>query len=43
MGSIYYSMFVSAILLFPWSLVGVMVLGSLWERGKVHARVRFRR
>lgn len=43
MGSIYYNMFVSAILLFPWSVVGIMILGAVWERGKVCARARVRR
>ncbi|MFQ5990690.1 MAG: hypothetical protein ACE5K9_12325 [Candidatus Methylomirabilales bacterium] len=31
-----YAVLVAVILLFPWSVVGLMVVGALWERGKVH-------
>lgn len=30
-----YTILVSVILLFPWSVVGLMVVRALWERGKV--------
>lgn len=29
-----YAIMVTVILLFPWSVVGLMVVGALWERGK---------
>lgn len=38
----YYSTLIGAILLFPWTLVGLMVVGAMWERGKVRQRVRVR-
>lgn len=41
MGTLYSSVVV-IILLFPWSVVGLMVVGALWERGKVRVRVRVR-
>jgi hypothetical protein len=33
-----YAIMVTVILLFPWSVVGLMVVGALWERGKGGAR-----
>jgi hypothetical protein len=40
MANAYYGMLVSALLLFPWSLVALWVVGTAWERRKVRARVR---
>jgi hypothetical protein len=40
MANVYYGMLVSAVLLFPWSLVALWVVGTAWERRKVRARVR---
>ncbi len=37
MGKIY-AIMVTVILLFPWSVVGLMVVGAVWERGKGRAR-----
>ncbi len=34
MGKIY-SVLVTTILLFPWSVVGLMVMGAIWERGRI--------
>ncbi|MFQ5848500.1 MAG: hypothetical protein ACE5IQ_12625 [Candidatus Methylomirabilales bacterium] len=42
MGSIYYRTLISGILLFPWSLVGLMIVGTVWERAKVRVRIRNR-
>ncbi len=42
MEGLYYKV-IWSILLFPWSLVGLMVVGALAQnRGKAHARVRSR-
>lgn len=38
-----YGLIVAVILLFPWSLVGIMVAGSVWERVRLSGRVRDRR
>ena len=40
--NLYYSGLMFVILLFPWTLVGLMIVGAIWERGKggSHARVR---
>jgi hypothetical protein len=38
-----YGVVVGVILLFPWSLVGIMVAGSVWARVKPNGRVRDRR
>lgn len=38
-----YGVIVGLILLFPWSLVGIMVAGSVWARVKPSGRVRDRR
>jgi hypothetical protein len=35
-----YGFIVGAILLFPWSLVGIMVAGSVWGKAKPSGRVR---
>jgi hypothetical protein len=40
MGNVVYGTFITALLLFPWSLAALWVVGSLWERRKVRARVR---
>ncbi|MFQ5801907.1 MAG: hypothetical protein ACE5JQ_03305 [Candidatus Methylomirabilales bacterium] len=37
MGKIY-TVLVMGILIFPWSVVGLMVVGALWEQGKGGAR-----
>ena len=33
MGSTY-TILVSVILAFPWSVVGLMIMGAIWERGR---------
>jgi hypothetical protein len=38
-----YGLVVGVVLLFPWSLVGIMVAGSVWARVKPSGRVRDRR
>jgi hypothetical protein len=38
-----YGLIVGVILLFPWSLVGIMVAGSVWERVRPNGRDRDRR
>jgi hypothetical protein len=43
MANVYYNTVVGALLLFPWSLVGLMIVGALWERRKVRARARVQR
>jgi hypothetical protein len=40
MGNVYYSAVVGGLLLLPWSVVGLMIVGALWERRKVRARAR---
>lgn len=40
MGNVYYSAVIGTLLLFPWSVVGLMIVGALWERRKVRARAR---
>ncbi|MEE9124061.1 MAG: hypothetical protein V3U14_06165 [candidate division NC10 bacterium] len=42
MGTFYYNSVVLGLLLFPWSLVGLMVVGALRERRKVRAHARIR-
>ena len=41
MESLYYKV-IWAVLLFPWSLVGLIALGALRQRKKAHARVEGR-
>ncbi len=38
-----YGVVVAVILLFPWSLVALMVAGTFWGRARESARVRTRR
>ena len=40
MGNIFYNTFVVTILVFPWSVLGFMVAGAVWEKLKVGDRVR---
>lgn len=40
MANVYYNAVVGALLLFPWSVVGLMIVGALWEKRKVRARAR---
>lgn len=40
--NLYYSGLMFVILLFPWTLVGLMVVGAIWERGKGGSHVRVR-
>jgi hypothetical protein len=42
LGNFYYSAVIGVLLLFPWSLVGLMIMGALWERARVRARIRVR-
>jgi len=34
MGKIY-TVLVTTLLLFPWSIAGMMVLGAIWDRGRI--------
>lgn len=36
----FYIVLLTVILAFPWSVVGLMIMGAIWERGKVGARPR---
>lgn len=40
MANFVYSSLVIGVLLFPWSVVGFMVAGAVWQRLKVGARAR---
>lgn len=40
MANVYYNAVVGALLLLPWSVVGLMIVGALWEKRKVRARAR---
>lgn len=42
MANVYYNAVIGCLLLFPWSVVGLMIVGALWERRKVRARARIR-
>lgn len=30
----FYAVLITVILAFPWSVVGLMIMGALWERGR---------